>query len=123
MRHVLIGITVLLVGVMALPAFAADDKDKKDPVPDVKKDADKDSKDPAPDAKKDADKDKKDEPVAGEAIKLPPVPGKLVEVNESAKSIKLEITTQVSKPNYGEMQALQNCKIQLAQTLRTPERS
>ena len=102
MRRLLTGITALLLALMVLPAFAADDKDK-------------DKKDPAPDVKKDADKDKKEEPVAEKPIKVGAVSGKLTEVNESAKSIKLEITTQVSKPNYGEIQALQSCQIQLAQ--------
>jgi len=116
MRRLLTGLAALLVAVMVLPAFGADDKDKKDPVPDVKKDADKDNKDPAPDAKKDADKDKKDEPVVEKPIKVGVVSGKITEVKESEKAIKLEITTEVSKPNYGEMQALKSCQIQLAQT-------
>ena len=45
--------------------------------------------------------------------------GKLVEVNETAKSIKVEVTIQYSKPNFGEIQALRNCKIQLAQAIAT----
>ncbi len=102
MRRLLTGFAALLLAVMVLPALAAADNDK-------------DKKDPAPDVKKDADKDKKDEPVAEKPIKVGTVSGKLTEVNESAKSIKLEITTQVSKPNYGEIQALQSCQIQLAQ--------
>ena len=100
MRRLLTGFAVLLVGVMVLPALAADDKDKKDPAPDVKKDA---------------DKDKKDEPVAEKPIKVGVVSGKLTEVNESAKSIKLDVTIETTKPNVGEIQALQNARIQLAQ--------
>jgi hypothetical protein len=110
MRRILTVLSALLLALVVLPALAADDKDKdkKDPAPDAKKDA-------APDAKKDADKDTKEPPVE-KPIKVGTVNGKLVEVNETAKSIKVEITTEYSKPNVGEIQAMRNCEIQLAQT-------
>ena len=99
MHRLLTGIAVLLLALCVVPAFAADDKDKKDPAPDAKKDSD--NKDATPPVEK--------------PIKVGVVTGKLVEVNESAKSIKVEVTTQVQKPNVGELQALQNCEIQLQQ--------
>jgi hypothetical protein len=112
MRRLLTGIAALLLALLVLPAFADDkDKDKKDPVPDAKKDADK--KD-APDAKKDADK-----PDAAKntekTIKAGAVVGKVVEVNETAKSIKVEVTYEITKPNVGEIQAMESDQIQLAQ--------
>jgi hypothetical protein len=94
MPRLLAGITALLLGLCAAPAFAADDP-KKDP--------------PPPDAKKD------DAPPAEKPIKVGVVSGKLVEVNETAKSVKLEVMIEVQKPNLGEMQAAQYCQIQLAQ--------
>ena len=114
MRCLFAGFTALLLALMALPAFAADDKtdkDKKDPAPDVKKDADKDK----PDAKKDADKEKKEETFSEKYTKLPALSGKVSEVNESAKSIKVDVTIEISKPNLGEMQALAQANAQLAQ--------
>ena len=116
MARILIALSALLLALAVLPALAADDKDKdkKDPAPDAKKDADK--KDAPPDAKKDADKEKKEEANTEKTIKAGAIAGKVVEVNETAKSIKLEITYEVQKPNVGEMQALRNCEIQLAQT-------
>ena len=99
MPRLLAGIAALLLGLCVLPAFAADDP-KKDP--------------PPPDAKKDVDK-KDETPPAEKPIKVGVVAGKLMEVNETAKSIKLEITIEVSKPNLGEIQALESCKIQQAQ--------
>ena len=98
MRRLLTGIAALALALCVVPAFAADDKDKKDPAPDAKKDADKDTT-----------------PPAEKPIKLGVVAGKLVEVNESAKSLKVEVTTEVQKPNLGEIQAMQNCEVQLAQ--------
>ncbi len=95
MRHYLAGIAVLVLGLAVLPAFA-DDKDKKDPAPDAKKDA------PANTEK---------------TIKAGTVSGKVVEVNETGKSIKVEVTIEYSKPNYGEMQALESCEIQLRQAI------
>ena len=113
MQRILTTLSALLLALAVLPALAADDKDKdkKDPAPDAKKDADK--KDAPPDAKKDADK--KVEPPVEKPIKVGTVTGKLTEVNETAKSIKVEITTEVSKPNVGEIQAMQNCQVQMAQ--------
>ena len=90
MPRLLAGIAALLLGLCAAPAFAADDP-KKDP--------------PPPDAKKDADA-----PPAEKPIKVGVVSGKLVEVNETAKSVKLEVMIEVQKPNLGEMQAVQNCR-------------
>ena len=43
--------------------------------------------------------------------------GKVVEVNETAKSLKVEVTIEYSKPNLGEMQALQQAKINYARAV------
>ena len=43
--------------------------------------------------------------------------GKVVEVNETAKSLKVEVTIQYSKPNIGEIQAMEQAKINYAQAL------
>lgn len=102
MRRLLTGIAALFLGLIVLPAFAADKDDKA-------------KKDPAPDAKKDADK--KDAANTDKTIKLGQLVGKVVEVNETKKSIRLQVGYDVAKPNVGEIQALMNCKAQIAQAM------
>ena len=102
MRRLLTAIAALLLGLVVLPAFAADKDDKE-------------KKDPAPDAKKDADK--KESPNTEKTIKLGQLVGKVVEVNETKKSIRLQVAYEVAKPNVGEIQALANCQGQLAQAM------
>jgi hypothetical protein len=98
MRRLPAAIAAILLALFVLPAFvAADDKDKKDP---------------APDAKKDDTTNTEKTMKAGEAV------GKLVEVNETAKSIKLEITIEYSKPNAGEINALAQAQINYANAVR-----
>ena len=94
MRPLLTGIAALLLGLVVLPAFAADKDDKKDPA-DAKKD--------------DANTEK--------TIKAGVLAGKLVEVNETKKSIRLQVGYDVAKPNVGEIQALASCQAQLAQAM------
>ena len=65
----------------------------------------------APDAKKD------DTTNTEKTIKAGTVAGKVVEVNETAKSLKVEVTIEYSKPNLGEMQALQQAKINYARAV------
>ena len=92
MRHLLIAAAALVLGLAVLPAFA-DDKDKKDPAPDAKK----------------------DEPANTEkTVKAGTVTGKVVEVNETAKSLKVEVTLEYSKPNVGEIQAMEQARINYA---------
>jgi hypothetical protein len=105
MRPMLATIAALLLALIALPAFAADDKDK-------------DKKDPAPDAKKDADK--KDDANTEKTIKAGNVTGKVVTVNETAKSLTLEVAYQA--PNVGELQAVENAKINLARAIASGDR-
>jgi hypothetical protein len=157
MRRILTGIAVGILGLVVLPAFAVDkdDKDKKDPVPDVKKaddpkkaddvkkaddakkaddlkkadDAKKaddlkkaDDAKKAEDAKKaDAKKDdKKDAPKKDDSEKMiitGTVAGKLVEVNETKKSIRVQMTIQIQKPNPAAMQAAAAAQIQYQQAI------
>jgi hypothetical protein len=103
MRRRLTALAALLLALFALPALvAADDKDK-------------DKKDPPPDAKKDADK--KDDANIEKTIKAGTLPGKVVGVNETAKSLTIEVSYEVSKPNAGEIQAVANAKANLAQAI------
>jgi hypothetical protein len=95
MRHLLAGIAALVLGLAVLPAFA-DDKDKKDPAPDAKKD---------------------DAANTEKTIKAGSVGGKVVEVNETAKSLKVEVVIEYSKPNIGEIQAMEQAKVNYAQAL------
>lgn len=98
MRRLISAFAALLLALTVLPARAADDKDKKDPAPDAKKDA-----------------DKKDDVNTEKTIKAGQVTGKVVSVNETAKSITLEVAYQV--PNVGELQAVENAKINLARAI------
>jgi hypothetical protein len=127
MRRIMTGIAVVMLGLIVLPVFAVDkdDKDKKDPAPDVKK-ADDVKKDDAKkddakkdDAKKDDKKEtpKKEEVTSEKMIKAGTLVGKVVEVNETKKSIRVQIAYQVQKPNVGEIQAIASCKAQLAQAI------
>jgi hypothetical protein len=84
---------------MASPALGADDK-KAD---DVKKDA--------PDAKKDKDKDNVNSETTMKAGQLV---GKVIGVDETKKSIKLQLTFEYAEPNAGEFQALQQAELDLA---------
>jgi preprotein translocase subunit YajC len=102
MRRLLTTFAVLVLGLAVLPA-RADDKDK---------DKDKNKKDPAADVKKD------DAVNTDKTIKAGTVVGKVVEVNETAKSLKIEVSYEVSKPNVGEIQAVANAKVNLANALR-----
>ena len=93
MRRLLTGIAALALGLAILPALA---DDKKDPAPDAKKD--------------DATNSEK-------TIKAGAVVGKVVEVNETAKSLKVEVTIQYTKPNIGEIQALEQAQINYARAV------
>jgi hypothetical protein len=99
MRGILHGAVAVVLGLAVLPAFAADDKK-----------ADADKKD-APDAKKDPDKkdvNTKDSLKAGELV------GKLTNVDETKKAIKLQITIEYPELNVGEAQALAQSERDLA---------
>ena len=93
MRRILAGIAAVVLGIAVLPAWA---DDPKNPAPDAKPD-------PASNSEK--------------TVKAGTLAGKVVEVNETAKSIKVEYTIEYAKPNVGEMQALQQAQIQYAQAL------
>jgi hypothetical protein len=95
MRTVVAGIAVLVLGLTVLPAFAGD-KDKKDPAPDAKKYETTNNE---------------------KTIKAGTVAGKVVEVNETAKSLKVEVTIQYSKPNLGEIQALEQAQLNYARAV------
>jgi hypothetical protein len=85
MRRVLCGAAVFVLGLAVLPAFADDKK------------ADADKKD-APDAKKDVVN--KDSMKAGELV------GKLTNVDETKKAIRLQVTIEYTELNGGEANAL-----------------
>jgi len=94
MRRLLTGIAALLLGLVVLPALAADKDDKKDP-----------------DAKKDPPANTE------KTIKLGQIVGTIKEVNETKKSIRLQVGYDVPKQNIGEIQALANCQAQMAQAM------
>jgi hypothetical protein len=90
MRGIRYGAVAVVLGLLVLPAFA----DDKKPDPD-KKDA--------PDAKKDADKPpvvNKDSMKAGELV------GKLTNVDETKKAIRLQVTIEYQELNVNEANAL-----------------
>ena len=93
-------IAAVMLALLLLPALgAADDKDKdkKDPAPDAKKD------DPAPNTEK--------------TIKAGTITGKVAAVNGTGKTITLEIVYEYSRPNLGEMQALEQARVNLARAI------
>ena len=69
------------------------------------------------------DPKKDDKPAADAYVKAGAETGKLVEVNESAKSIKVEVTTDVTKPNNNEIRALADCQNQLQQAIARRDRN
>jgi hypothetical protein len=97
MRYILRAAAVLLCGCLAIPAFAAD-KDK--------------AKDKA-DAKKDADKGVTTEKMyrAGQLA------GKILTVNESKKSIRLQVTLQYPKLNTGALNSYVQAQLNLQQAM------
>ncbi|HVS34369.1 MAG TPA: hypothetical protein VMS17_02240 [Gemmataceae bacterium] len=94
MRRILTGIAALALSLAVLPAFA---DDKKDPAPDAK----------PPDAATNNEK----------TIKAGTVAGKVLDVNETAKSLKVEVIIEYAKPNIGELQAYQQAQINYANAL------
>jgi hypothetical protein len=115
---------------LSLPVLAADDKDKK---ADAKKDpankteVDKDApakkaepakKDEAPRkgiGKKPLGKDADKETNSEKMVKAGVVTGKIMGVVESKKSVRIQVTFQVPKLNPGQLQAIQNAQVQMAQ--------
>jgi len=101
MRRLVTGIAVGLLGLVVLPAFAVD-KDAKDPaVPDVKKadDAKKGDDAKKDDAKKDDKKEapKKEEASSEKLIVVQTLIGKLIEVNETKKSVRIQTNIPIKK--------------------------
>jgi hypothetical protein len=100
MRSLICLTGLAMLGVFALPLFAADDV--KAPEPDNKAAKKDDAKDKKTDDKK-AD-DKKDE--HKDWVPAGKMNGELVNVDESKKTLKVKLTTEVRTLNQGEAQAL-----------------
>jgi hypothetical protein len=59
----------------------------------------------------------KEEVNSEKMIKTGTLVGKVIEVNETKKSIRLQMSYQVQKPNVGEMQAAAACQVQYQQAI------
>jgi hypothetical protein len=129
MRSLIRWTGLAILGVFALPLFAADDvkppePDKKaaktDDAKDTKKDDAKDKKadDKKADDKKADDKkadDKKDD--RKDWVPAGKMNGELVNVDESKKTLKVKLTTEVRTLNQGEAQALTQAEADYARAV------
>jgi len=114
MRTVIRGLAALVLGFLVLPAFAADEKKADDKKPNEKKADDKKADDKKGD-------EKKDEKKGPEMVAAGQLSGKLVGIDETKKTVKIQI--EVPKLNQGAIQGIQQAQnamlqsqVQMAQT-------
>jgi hypothetical protein len=104
-RHLLRAVALLALTFLVLPALAFDDP--KDAKPDAKKD----DKDPKTDTKKEIDK--KEAEKTEKRIKDGILRGKILNVDESNRSVRLQLTVPLTKLNEGAVNALAQAQANL----------